>query len=26
VYEASQRAAKGVDETLSRVVNDVPRA
>jgi flagellar basal-body rod protein FlgF len=25
VYEASQRAAKGVDETLSRVVNDVPR-
>jgi flagellar basal-body rod protein FlgF len=25
VYEASQRAAKGVDETLSRAVNDVPR-
>ena len=25
VYEASQRAAKGVDETLNRVVNDVPR-
>jgi flagellar basal-body rod protein FlgF len=26
VYEASQRAAKRVDETLRRVVNDVPRA
>jgi flagellar basal body rod protein FlgG len=26
VYEASQRAARGVDETLSQAINDVARA